>query len=336
MITIGSSRHEGDASTPSATRAARPTWTGSTTTASGFNYRLSDVACAIGLAQMDRLERHARRPRPRRGLVPRGARRRWRPSAASGCPCEDGATIAGDRRGWFVFVVQVPHDGPSRDDVIRALRERGVQSKPYLPAVHLMSYYREHLRLPRGPVPGLRGHRRPLAGAAVLPGDHAGAGRPRLGATLADSVASASRRSRVLATPCAHHWAAWPPGTRRQQEIAARRRARRTGAVGFVVAAALPVVLWRRRHRRDRLGVPPRRALPRRGLVAVGADGARPDLPARRPASSTGATATAASTARPARPGPAGASRSTCWASRWRRRSPRSPTRSAARERARP
>jgi perosamine synthetase len=37
----------------------------------------------------------------------------------------------------------VPHDGPSRDEVIRALRERGVQSKPYLPAIHLMSYYRE-------------------------------------------------------------------------------------------------------------------------------------------------------------------------------------------------
>ncbi|HET6506006.1 MAG TPA: hypothetical protein VFG42_04395 [Baekduia sp.] len=35
------------------------------------------------------------------------------------------------------------------------------------------------------------------------------------------------------------------PGSRRQREIAARRRARRTGAVGFVAAAVLPVVLWR-------------------------------------------------------------------------------------------
>jgi hypothetical protein len=35
------------------------------------------------------------------------------------------------------------------------------------------------------------------------------------------------------------------PGTRRQKEIAARRRARRTGAVGFVGAAVLPVLLWR-------------------------------------------------------------------------------------------
>jgi hypothetical protein len=34
-------------------------------------------------------------------------------------------------------------------------------------------------------------------------------------------------------------------GTRRQRELAARRRARRTGAVGFLVAAALPILLWR-------------------------------------------------------------------------------------------
>jgi perosamine synthetase len=54
-------------------------------------------------------------------------------------PCED----AGDeRRGWFVFVVQLPR-GVDRDDTIRALRTLGVQSKPYLPAIHLMSYYRE-------------------------------------------------------------------------------------------------------------------------------------------------------------------------------------------------
>ena len=48
----------------------------------------------------------------------------------------------GDVRGWFVFVVQLPR-GVDRDDTVRALRELGVQSKPYLPAIHLMSFYRE-------------------------------------------------------------------------------------------------------------------------------------------------------------------------------------------------
>jgi perosamine synthetase len=54
-------------------------------------------------------------------------------------PCQD---LGGDRRGWFVFVVQLPA-GTDRDATIRALRELGVQSKPYLPAIHLMSFYRE-------------------------------------------------------------------------------------------------------------------------------------------------------------------------------------------------
>jgi perosamine synthetase len=108
----------------------------------GFNYRLSDVACAIGLAQLDRLDDllagRARAAGWYREALARLARER-----GLGLPCEDGAIHAGDRRGWFVFVVQVPADGPVRDDVIRALRDRGVQSKPYLPAIHLMSFYRE-------------------------------------------------------------------------------------------------------------------------------------------------------------------------------------------------
>ena len=45
-------------------------------------------------------------------------------------------------RGWFVFVVQLPR-GADRDDTVRALAAAGIQSKPYLPAIHLMSFYRE-------------------------------------------------------------------------------------------------------------------------------------------------------------------------------------------------
>jgi perosamine synthetase len=56
-----------------------------------------------------------------------------------GLPCED---AGGDVRGWFVFVVQVP-EGRDRDTTVLGLREHGVQSKPYLPAIHLMSFYRE-------------------------------------------------------------------------------------------------------------------------------------------------------------------------------------------------
>ena len=111
----------------------------------GFNYRLSDIACAIGLAQLDRLD----------GMLAGRARAAaaYRDALAGieglGLPCED---HGGDRRGWFVFVVQVPR-GTDRDTVIRALRESGVQSKPYLPAIHLMSFYRERFGHREGEFP---------------------------------------------------------------------------------------------------------------------------------------------------------------------------------------
>ena len=54
-------------------------------------------------------------------------------------PC---AASDGDRRSWFVYVVQVPAR-IERDAMIEGLRQRGIDSKPYLPAIHLMTFYRE-------------------------------------------------------------------------------------------------------------------------------------------------------------------------------------------------
>ncbi len=104
----------------------------------GFNYRLSDIACALGLAQLERLDEM---------LAARARVAGWYREALAGLVAEHGLALPcpdtdGDRRGWFVFVVQLP-SGTDRDATVGALGEHGVQSKPYLPAIHLMSYYRE-------------------------------------------------------------------------------------------------------------------------------------------------------------------------------------------------
>jgi perosamine synthetase len=101
----------------------------------GFNYRLSDIACALGIAQMARLEGMLQV----RALVARHYREALADIEGLELPCED---HDGDRRGWFVFVIQLPR-GVDRDAIVRRLFELGVQSKPYLPAIHLMSFYRE-------------------------------------------------------------------------------------------------------------------------------------------------------------------------------------------------
>jgi len=111
----------------------------------GFNYRLSDIACAIGLVQLRRLD----------GMLADRARvAGWYREALAGIeglalPCEE---APGARRGWFVFVVQLPH-GVDRDETVRALAARGIQSKPYLPAIHLMSFYRERFGHREGEFP---------------------------------------------------------------------------------------------------------------------------------------------------------------------------------------
>jgi perosamine synthetase len=101
----------------------------------GFNYRLSDIACAVGLAQLERLEGMLRA----RQMLADSYREALGAIEGLELPCED---HGGERRGWFVFVVQLPH-GIDRDETVRALAAHGVQSKPYLPAIHLMSFYRE-------------------------------------------------------------------------------------------------------------------------------------------------------------------------------------------------
>jgi perosamine synthetase len=107
----------------------------------GFNYRLSDLACALGLAQLHRLDAMLA-GRARVAAAYREALAGLEREDGLELPCADGIDGPGERRGWFVFVVQVPR-GHDRDAVIGVLRARGVQCKPYLPAIHLMSFYRE-------------------------------------------------------------------------------------------------------------------------------------------------------------------------------------------------
>jgi perosamine synthetase len=111
----------------------------------GFNYRLSDLACALGLAQLERLDEMLER----RAAVAAAYREALADLEGVQLPCDEAGRV---RRGWFVFVVQLPR-GVDRDEAVRALGARGVPSKPYFPAVHLMSFYRERFGHREGEFP---------------------------------------------------------------------------------------------------------------------------------------------------------------------------------------
>jgi perosamine synthetase len=101
----------------------------------GFNYRLSDVQAAIGLAQVEKLPRLLER---RAGVAAAyGERLADVPGVE-----EPLASRGREVRSWFVYVVRLA-DEVDRDAVIRALRERGIDSKSYLPSVHLFPHIAE-------------------------------------------------------------------------------------------------------------------------------------------------------------------------------------------------
>ena len=121
----------------------------------GFNYRLTDLHAAIGIAQLERLDEIlASRDRVaaayRERLTQLGA-------APAGEADEDDLVLPAEdrgdeRRSWFVFTVQLP-GGADRAGVIEALAGEGIASKAYLPCIHLLPPYRERFGFEGGEFP---------------------------------------------------------------------------------------------------------------------------------------------------------------------------------------
>jgi len=122
----------------------------------GFNYRIDDIRAAIGLGQLEKLERilaHRNSVATRYNELLSGIE-------GLGLPCPDDDD---HRRSWFVYVVALP-EGTDREAVIVALESRGVQTARYLPCIHLQSYMRERYGFREGLCPVAEGiSRRTLA-----------------------------------------------------------------------------------------------------------------------------------------------------------------------------
>jgi perosamine synthetase len=101
----------------------------------GFNYRLSDLAAALGVAQLEKLDAMLERRAAVASLYEDGL------AGIEGLATPIAARGA-ERRSWFVYVVRLP-DEADRDAVIAGLAERGVASKAYLPCIHLFPHLLE-------------------------------------------------------------------------------------------------------------------------------------------------------------------------------------------------
>ena len=100
-----------------------------------YNYRLSDVLCALGIPQLRRLdELLAARERVAAGYAERLAR------LDVVLPQAD----SGDRHGWQAYVIQLDR----RDEALESLRAQGIQCQIGTYALHRLGAYREQGSFP--------------------------------------------------------------------------------------------------------------------------------------------------------------------------------------------
>jgi len=103
----------------------------------GYNYRLSDINSALGLAQMKRIEEI---------LAARRQVAAWYHELLA-----DLREVKTPRPGpdveisWFVYVIQLAEafGQEDRDSILQALRARGIGCGHYFPPIHLQPLYRE-------------------------------------------------------------------------------------------------------------------------------------------------------------------------------------------------
>jgi perosamine synthetase len=111
----------------------------------GFNYRIDDVRAALGIGQLEKLDRILE---ARTEVAERYTRL---------LEAVDGVTTpladdADHRRSWFVYVVALD-EGGDREAVIAHLEREGIGTARYLPCIHLQSYMRERYGFSEGLCP---------------------------------------------------------------------------------------------------------------------------------------------------------------------------------------
>jgi perosamine synthetase len=111
----------------------------------GMNYRWTDVQAAIGLAQLEKLDRI---------LDLRAAAARRYAELLSGLDGVEAPAADDDdhRRSWFVYVVKLDA-ALDRAAVMDAMRREGVATAEYVPCIHLQPYMRDRFGFGEGLCP---------------------------------------------------------------------------------------------------------------------------------------------------------------------------------------
>lgn len=111
----------------------------------GFNYRWTDIQAAIGIAQLEKLDRILEL----RAAAAARYRELLRDLEGVEVPAADDADHG---RSWFVYVVKLDA-GIDRAALMDTLRREGVATAEYVPCIHLQPYMRERYGFGEGLCP---------------------------------------------------------------------------------------------------------------------------------------------------------------------------------------
>jgi len=113
----------------------------------GYNFRLSDINCALGIVQLSRMEEI----KARRRQVAKWYQEMLASDSRLIVPVEaDGCDIS-----WFVFVVRLKEEFTvqQRDKILQDMKDRGIQVSNYFPPVHLQPFMVERFGYKKGDFP---------------------------------------------------------------------------------------------------------------------------------------------------------------------------------------
>jgi perosamine synthetase len=113
----------------------------------GFNYRLTDIACALGISQLGRLDANLAR---RRAIA-----QRYDDAFRNLPSVEIPSVRPGAQPAWHLYPLRVGGDGSaiSRSDVFRALRAENIGVNVHYIPVHRHPYYRQRFGYVGGEFP---------------------------------------------------------------------------------------------------------------------------------------------------------------------------------------
>ncbi|HIC96181.1 TPA: DegT/DnrJ/EryC1/StrS family aminotransferase [Candidatus Bipolaricaulota bacterium] len=103
----------------------------------GYNYRLSDINCALGLAQLSRIDEILEK----REQVAQLYNDRLKEIEGVEIPYISPEV----KMSWFVYVIQLntKYTREDRDRILRELKARGIGCSDYFQPIHLQPFYRE-------------------------------------------------------------------------------------------------------------------------------------------------------------------------------------------------